>query len=80
MEVDNKLEVDVEFAIISNTCSSTTLAEKSVRRLKVPYLGGESYGCSGPFRNQCVRINGEASIIVYPERENQLFQLELTSK
>ena len=81
MKVDNKLEVDVELTIISNACSITTLAEKSsVRRLTVPYVGGESYGCSGSVRNGRVRINGEASIMVYPERENQLFQLELTSK
>ena len=29
VEVDNKLEVDVEFAIISDACSITILAEKS---------------------------------------------------
>ena len=48
MEVDNKLEVDVEFAIISDACSVITLAEKSsFWRFTVLYVGGESYGCSG---------------------------------
>ena len=81
MEIDNKLEVDVEFSIISDACSIITLAGKSsVWRFTVPLVGGESYGCSGSVRNRRVRINGESPIMVYPEKKNQLFQLELTSK
>ena len=48
VEVDNKLEVYVEFAVICDACSVTTLAEKSTFwRFTVQYVGGKSYGCSG---------------------------------
>ena len=72
MEIDNKLEVDVEFSIISDACSITTLAGKSFVRFTVPYVGGESYGCSGSVRNRHVRINGESPIMVYPEKKKSV--------